>query len=183
MRNGFLTTAAMALLLASPAIAQPAPGMPMHHMAMDAPIPSQPGQGAFGAIQEIIAILRADPNTDWSKVNIDALRAHLIDMDEVTLHADAVVRHIDGGIEVAVTGQGRTLEAIRRMVPKDAEHLNGMDGWSTRTAELPNGVTLYATSTDPKQAAIIQGLGFAGVLASGPHHQMHHLMIAKGQAF
>jgi hypothetical protein len=25
-----------------------------------------PGQDAFGAIQEIVAILDADPNTDWS---------------------------------------------------------------------------------------------------------------------
>jgi hypothetical protein len=37
--------------------------------------PTQPGQAAFAAIQEIVAILEADPRTDWSKVNIDALRA------------------------------------------------------------------------------------------------------------
>jgi hypothetical protein len=59
--------------------------------------PTQPGQGAFGAIQEIIQILRADPLADWSKVDLDALRQHLIDMDEVSLHAEAEVRRIDGG--------------------------------------------------------------------------------------
>ena len=32
-------------------------------------------------------ILEADPTTDWSKVNIGALREHLIDMDEVTMRA------------------------------------------------------------------------------------------------
>ena len=47
-----------------------------------------PGQDPFGAIQEIVRILEADPSTDWSKVNIAALREHLIDMNEVTLRAD-----------------------------------------------------------------------------------------------
>jgi len=41
-----------------------------------------PGQDAFGAIQEIVQILDADPKTDWSKVDLEALRQHLIDMDE-----------------------------------------------------------------------------------------------------
>lgn len=48
-------------------------------------IPSMPGQEAFGTIQEIVRILESDPATDWSKVNIGALREHLIDMDEVTM--------------------------------------------------------------------------------------------------
>ena len=51
--------------------------------------PTSPGQDAFGAIQEIVRILDADPTTDWSKVDIGALREHLIDMNEVTLHAAA----------------------------------------------------------------------------------------------
>src|SRR5690348_8597028 len=33
---------------------------------------SMPGQDAFGAIQQIVQILEADPTTDWSKVNIAA---------------------------------------------------------------------------------------------------------------
>lgn len=50
--------------------------------------PSMLGQDAFGAIQEIVQILDADPNTDWSKVDLEALRRHVIDMNEVTLKAD-----------------------------------------------------------------------------------------------
>src|SRR5215475_4151224 len=53
---------------------------------------TMPGQDAFGAIQEIVEILQSDPKTDWSKVNIDGLRQHLIDMNEVTLHAAATPR-------------------------------------------------------------------------------------------
>ena len=55
-------------------------------------VPTMPGQEAFGTIQEIVRMLEADPATDWSKVNIGALREHLIDMDEVTLRARASER-------------------------------------------------------------------------------------------
>lgn len=60
--------------------------------------PALPGQDAFGAIQEIVQILQSDPTTDWSKVNISALRQHLIDMNEVTLRAVAAERNLDNGI-------------------------------------------------------------------------------------
>ena len=48
----------------------------------DTTTPTMPGQAAFGAIQEIVGILEADPKTDWSKVNLKALRQHLIDMSK-----------------------------------------------------------------------------------------------------
>ena len=61
--------------------------------------PTMPGQEAFGTIQEVVQILEADPTTDWSKVNIPALREHLIDMNEVTLRAVATERALENGIE------------------------------------------------------------------------------------
>jgi hypothetical protein len=38
-------------------------------------------------------------------------------MNEVALRADAVPKEIDGGLEVTITGSGRTLVAIQRMIP------------------------------------------------------------------
>jgi FPC/CPF motif-containing protein YcgG len=76
-----------------------------------------PRQDVFGAIQEVVQKLEADPAPDWSKVNIAALREHLIDMNEVTLRAASSERMLDNGIEITVTGEGRTLVAIKRMVP------------------------------------------------------------------
>jgi hypothetical protein len=148
----------------------------------DANIPTMPGQDAFGAIQEILHILEADPNTDWSKVNLEALRQHLIDMNEVTLKADAMTKPIDNGIEVTVTGKGRTVEAIQRMVPAHVQEIEQthLNGWSAKTEPLPNGVVLTVTSDDPKQVNHLRGLGFMGVMASGSHHQAHHLAIARG---
>ena len=158
--------------------------MPMHMHGMQGAmgsLPMQPGQDAFGAVQEIVGMLEADPATDWSKVNLDALRVHLIDMNEIALHADAAVARIDGGIRVAVTGTGRTLAAIQRMLPEHAHEMNGKNGWVVLAEPRPDGMTLTVTAADPKQTAMIRGLGFIGVMASGGHHQMHHLMMAKGE--
>jgi hypothetical protein len=143
--------------------------------------PTMPGQDAFGAIQEVVRILDADPKTDWSKVDLEALRQHLIDMNEVVLKADAAAKPIDGGLEATITGSGRTLLAIQRMIPAHAKTLNGLNGWTAKAATLPNGELLTVTATDPKQVQHIRGLGFIGLLASGSHHQPHHLAMVKGE--
>lgn len=143
--------------------------------------PTMPGQDAFGTVQEIVGILEADPKTDWSKVDLEALRQHLIDMNEVTLKADAAAKQIEGGLEIAVTGSGRTLAAIQRMVTAHAREIDGLNGWSATTQALPNGVALTVTSTDPGELQHIRGLGFIGLLVTGSHHQPHHLAIARGE--
>ena len=143
--------------------------------------PMLPGQGAFGAIQEIVQILEANPNTDWSKVDLEGLRRHLIDMNEVTLKADAEPKQINGGLEIAVTGTGRTLLAIQRMVPAWAQAMEGHQGWSTKATTLPNGELLTVTAADPNEVQHIRGLGFIGLLVSGSMHQAHHLAMAKGE--
>jgi len=166
---------------AAPAQGQHPAGTPHHDMPAGIAIPTMPGQDAFGAVQEIVGMLEADPHTDWSKVNLEALRQHLIDMNEVTLKADAVATPIDGGIEIAVTGSGRTLLAIQRMVPAWAQTMNGHQGWRTKAASLANGETLTVTAADPTEVRHIRGLGFIGLMASGAHHQPHHLAIARGE--
>lgn len=142
--------------------------------------PTMPGQEAFGTIQEVVRILDADPTTDWSKVNISALREHLIDMDEVTMRATATERTLDNGVEIAVTGEGRILDAIRRMVPAHIQELSQL-GWNAKTEDLPNGVKLTVTSTDAKQVVKLKALGFMGIMVQGAHHQRHHLMMAKNE--
>jgi hypothetical protein len=142
--------------------------------------PVLPGQDAFGAIQEVVQILESDPTTDWSKVNIEALRQHLVDMNEVTLHAVAAARNLDDGIEIAVTGEGRMLEAIKHMVPAHVSELVKL-GWNAKTEELPNGVKLTVITNDSKEAIKLHALGFMGIMVQGGHHQPHHLMMAKGE--
>lgn len=143
-------------------------------------VPTMPGQDAFGAIQEVVQILDADPATDWSKVNIAALREHLIDMNEVTLHAAANQRVLDNGIEIAVTGEGRTLAAIKSMVPAHVRELSEI-GWKAKTEDMPNGVKLTVTASESVPLAKLKALGFIGIMVQGGHHQPHHLLIAKGE--
>jgi hypothetical protein len=161
--------------------AQPSP--PVHHrVAMaDGAIPTSAGQAAFGAIQEVVGLLRADPKTDWSKVDIDALRQHLIDMDEVTMRAAVRKAPIDGGLRLEITGDGRTLDAIRRMVPDHARAIDRMNGWSVRSEPLPNGALLMVTASAIGDAVKIRALGFAGLLVLGDHHRPHHLAMARGE--
>jgi len=150
------------------------------HGQQSAVTPIVPGQDAFGAIQEIVQILQSDPKTDWSKVNIDVLRQHLIDMDEVTLHAAATTRVFDTGIEFTVTGEGRTVEAIKRMVPAHVKELHEI-GWSAKSDDLPNGVRLTIVASDAQPLTKLKALGFMGIMVQGGHHQPHHLMMAMGQ--
>jgi hypothetical protein len=152
-----------------------------HAAAASATRSAPPGQDAFGAIQEIVRLLEADPRTDWSKVKLGALRAHLVDMSEVTLKAAAEERKVEGGPEIAVTGSGRTLAAIRRMIPAHAAELDGLNGWRSKSEAIPNGVRLTVLASDAKEVRHIQGLGFIGLLVSGAHHQPHHLAMAKGE--
>ena len=97
------------------------------------------------------------------------------------LHADADAKPVDGGLAIAITGTGRTLAAIQRMIPAQGEMLGGHDGWNAKVEALPNGELLTVTANDPKEVQHIRGLGFAGILVTGGYHQMHHLEMAKGE--
>lgn len=96
------------------------------------------------------------------------------------MRARASERVLDNGIEIAVTGEGRTLAAIKRMVPAHAHELAAL-GWSAKTQDFPNGVKLVVTGGDPRQVVKIKALGFMGTMVQGAHHQIHHLMMAKGE--
>ena len=143
-------------------------------------MPASPGQDAFGAILEIVQILQADPNTDWSKVDIEGLRQHLIDMNQVTLHAAATRQVLDNGVAYDVTGEGRTLAAIKRMLPAHVRELRET-GWNARTEDLPNGVRLIVIASEAQPLTRLKALGFIGIMVQGGHHQPHHLMMARGE--
>ena len=143
--------------------------------------PMQPGQDAFGTIQEIVKILEADPKTDWSKVNIAALRDHLIDMNEVTLKARSEQYSLRDGIELTVTGDGRTLEAIKRMIPAQSTQITKLGIWTAKTEDIANGIKLTVTSADQNQVIKLTALGLLGLMVQSSHHQQHHLMLARGE--
>ena len=150
-----------------------------HQHGAQAAAPVQAGQGAFAAIQEIVEILEADPKTDWSKVNIEALRQHLADMSAVTLLSDVKAEPIDGGMIFTVTGAPPVRDAIRRMALAHAATMNNVGGWQLAAAQIEGGATM-AVKVPAADLAKLKGLGFIGVMTRGMHHQEHHLMIARG---
>ncbi len=148
------------------------------------PQPTQGGQGAFAAVSEIVRLLEADSTTDWSKVNLEALRQHLIDMDAVTLRARVQQVPVPSGLQMDVTGDAAVAASIRRMVTSHVGMM-GMDAptWRGTVTPLAGGVRFTVKAkdaTDTAGVARIRGLGFIGLLTQGDHHARHHLMIARG---
>lgn len=108
------------------------------------------------------------------------LRDHLVDMNSLTLKATVAVSETADGVEFTVTGDEVTLRAIQSMVPAHAVELNKMSVWNAQTQLLPNGARLTMTSNDQSVVEKINALGFFGLMATGAHHQPHHLGMAKG---
>jgi hypothetical protein len=116
-------------------------------------------------------------------VDLERLRQHLIDMNEVVLRSEVKQTRVPGGLAMEVTGAGRTERAIRAMVVAHATELDRMSAWSARTESIPGGVRLIVTvkrPEDTKALARVRGLGFAGLLTEGAHHGPHHLAMARG---
>jgi hypothetical protein len=157
-------------------------GTHSQHMAEtpDNENPTLPGQDAFGAMQEIISILESDPATNWSTIDITTLRNHLVDMNRLIMDTDVREIHIDGGLQMTITGQGRTLQAIQAMVPAHAPMIDGLNGWTVSAELMATGARLRVSAADAKEIAHIRGLGFYGLMVSGSHHQTHHLGLARG---
>jgi hypothetical protein len=141
-------------------------------------LPTEPGQGAFAAISEIVALLRANPETDWSAVEIAALRQHLIDMDDLVTHAEVTTEDVPNGARFRVQTIGLGGSAVSRMVPTHAPVLSADTGWESQV--LLNGGEIVWTVTSSRDAKMIRALGFFGLMAVGNHHQPHHLGMATG---
>jgi hypothetical protein len=158
------------------------PGM-SHEPVAAVGMPTRAGQEAFATIAEIVRLLDADSRTDWSKVDLEALREHLRDMDDVTLRADVRATPVAGGAVFDVQGAGRVRAAIRRMALSHGATISEADGFSWTAVSTPTGarVTIRARKADDQaMAARIRALGFVAMLTLGDHHTAHHLGIANG---
>lgn len=141
---------------------------------------AQPGQGAFAAVQEAVELLRRDPSTDWARVDVDALREHLVDMDEVFTQAQVRYEPIPDGVRIRVRGPGRTGEAARRMVVDHARATPAGPGWRMTAAPAADGAVVTVLAETPEDLARVRALGLFGLLVDGGHHQAHHLSLARG---
>ena len=184
-----ILTAALSLV-AAPAFAQEhqhtpgmahTPGMDMS-AAKSGALPREGGQAEFAAVGEIANLLQADPKTDWSRVDLGALHAHLIDMDNVMMRARVVTTPVPGGARFEIAGDDEAVRrSIQHMVASHTAMTDGDSGRHEVSASTTEGATMTVTGPGETAAAEIRALGFFGLLTGGTHHQLHHLMMAKGE--
>lgn len=166
------TLAVILTLAATPALGQ------HQHGSMDGP--TETGQSAFSAIAEIVALLNNDPSTNWSEVNIPALRDHLVDMEFLTTQTVSDMSRSANTVTFRVSGPPKTTGSIQRMTRAHAPMLANATGWAVTSEAVSDGAELHIRSENQTELAKIQALGFHGVMTVGAHHQQHHLLIASG---
>lgn len=163
---------------------------PMDHATMDhsaavrpADVPGAPmeaGQSAYAALGEAVRIMVADRQTDWAHADVDALRNHLVDMDNVTLRAAVATTPLANGATFHVSGDGAVVGAIQRMTRSHFAETDFGKGWKMTVQPTAAGADVTVVSPNRADATEINGLGFFGILTMGAHHQPHHLMMARG---
>jgi len=155
-----------------------------HHTTAPTATPlAAPGNDAFAAIQEVVEKLLADPQTDWSRVNLEALRLHLVDMQNFTLNVEVLAqKSIERGVEFTVKpSTAGAAASLERLFSAHPAVLKQESGWDMTAKENADGsYTAQVTSANTVDVVKIRGLGYIGLVAFGRHHQAHHWQMAIG---
>ncbi|MCS3676396.1 hypothetical protein GGP72_000292 [Salinibacter ruber] len=162
-------------------------GQGRHHgsggaMSSSSPVLQAPGQSVFGTVQEAIRRLEADSTTDWSRVDMAALRQHLLDMERVAMDVAVEAQTpIDGGVRLRVRPTQEAARAsLDRVLDAHPHMLRQETGWMMTVTEDGDAYVLRVTTRNPREVDKIRGLGYIGLLAYGQHHQRHHWHLVRG---
>jgi hypothetical protein len=143
---------------------------------------TESGTDPFAVMQEAIAALEANPGTNWEKVNIEALRLHLVEMQDMTLNVDVTQTRIDNGFKAVVTPtSSRAVKSLTKVLSAHPAQMEAETGWDMQVSNNNGVFTLNVTTENVKDVAKIRGLGYIGVMAYGNHHQPHHWAMASGE--
>jgi len=141
------------------------------------------GQAAFAALIEVVAILEQDDSTDWGNVDIDGLRAHLQDMNNLMLYTQAnKTITADTQIQFDITGTAQSIPSIHRMVPAHSGFIEQSRGWVIEHELNDSGATVKITVQNTDYLKRINALGFYGFMSLDSHHQTHHNRLAMGMS-
>lgn len=145
---------------------------------------AEPGNAIFGTVQEAIKALEADPATDWSNVDMEQLRQHLIDMHRVAVNVAVVEKKaLEGGVRLVVEPTTDNARApLQRVLDVHPAMLQQETGWQMKVESRGDQYVLRVTDPQGAAADKIRGLGYIGLLAYGPHHQHHHWRMVRGGA-
>ena len=137
----------------------------------------EPGQGALAALTEVVARLRADQSTDWSRVSLATLRDHLVDMERLVIDTEVIEKPTSNGLSIRI---GPENAAALRMVPAHAPVLASETGWSSLIEPQDDGGLIWTVLSDD-DAGQVRALGFFGLMALGNHHRAHHWDLVTGR--
>jgi hypothetical protein len=152
-----------------------------HNIAPTQVVLTESGTDPFATLQEVIAALESNTNTNWEKVNIEALRLHLIEMHDMTINVAVKQRHIDNGFQAVVTPTtSNAVKSLTRVLSGHPAQMKAETGWDMQVQVNNSVFTLTVTTDNAKDVAKIRGLGYIGVMAYGNHHQPHHWAMASG---
>jgi len=113
-----------------------------HKMEMSGGGLTEAGNDAFGTIQEVIAKLNNNPNTDWEKVNLEALRQHLLDMNDMTLNVEVISQKpIRNGMKAIVRPTtARAALALERVFKANPTQLKREAGWTIKLKNIMTSI-------------------------------------------
>tara|TARA_R110000868_G_scaffold408293_3_gene690943 strand:+ start:6786 stop:7334 length:549 start_codon:yes stop_codon:yes gene_type:complete len=151
-----------------------------HQMHSQSTPLTESGNDIFGAIQQVIKQLEENPNTDWSQVDLEALRQHLLDMKAFTEEVDVLSETpIDKGIEIHVKPQSdQAIKALTNVLSMHPSMLKSEQGWDMNAIQKDEYWVITCTTEKVDEVDKVRGLGYIGLLAAGAHHQLHHWMVA-----
>ena len=173
----------LSLLLLSSMVSAEQFNHSVHHQEVHPSSLKEAGNDAFGTIQEVIHLLETDPTTNWKKVNIEALRLHLIDMYAMTLHVKVLYeKPLLAGLETVIEPTSlQAKEALERVLNVHPKMLREETGWIMHVIPQEKRYILRITTHNEQEIDKIRALGYIGLMAYGSHHQRHHLMMALGK--
>jgi hypothetical protein len=158
----------------------------MHHQQMMKATESnltQAGNDIFATIQEVIIKLNNNPDTDWSKVDIEALRQHLLDMNDMAVNVEILnQKPLINGLRIALQGTtARAEKTLVRVFKAHPMHLKRETGWDMQVERYGKQFIVTTTTEKPGQTQKIIALSYIGLMAYGKHHQVHHWGMSTGQ--
>jgi hypothetical protein len=140
------------------------------------------GTDPFAVIQETISKLEANKNTDWSKVNIEALRKHLVEMEDATLNVTLKQVNVKNGFAAMIFPQtNRAVKSLFNLLKNHPEQMEKETGWVMVVNRVDDHFEITVTTKNDKEIDKIRGLGYIGVIAYGDHHKKHHWSMASGE--
>ena len=175
--------AAHAEMTAVPPSPSAVPPPEVQQLASQPPTLTQPGNSMFGAIKEVLRQLEADPNTDWKKVNLEALRQHFLDIRHFTEDVEIITQKpLDKGIEIIVRATTpAAIPALDRAFSTQPKVLKSETDWDMTASKDKDKYKLRVTTGDASKVDKLRGLGYIGIMAVGNQHPALHWALAKGQ--